>query len=98
ILSEICLSESIKGESASFAFRSCRRAEALALRANQARSYHAFFSGSVVPCVACSILNDTISRFQQGLDSIVQLQNHFPEYNDIEVHRVSRVHTRMIDL
>jgi hypothetical protein len=76
----------IKGKGVSFAFPSCRRAEPLALGANQARSYHAFFSGSVAPCVARSVLNDTIARFQQGLDSIVQLQNHFPEYNDIEVH------------
>src|SRR5260370_38183018 len=49
-----------------------------------------------MPSVAGPVLNDAITSFQQGLCSIVHLQNHFPKHDNVEVHLVSGVHTRMI--
>jgi len=57
---------------------------------------HALLRESVVPSVTSSVLNHAVSHFEKNLSSVVQFQIDLARDNDIDVHRVGSVHTRMI--
>ncbi len=49
-----------------------------------------------MPSVPSSVLNHAITCFEKSLSSVIQFEIHFTKNNDVEVHRVGRVHPRMI--
>jgi len=49
-----------------------------------------------VGSVASSVLNYVITCLEKNLSSVVQFEIHFAKDNDVEIHRVGSVHTRMI--
>ena len=49
-----------------------------------------------MPSVASSVLNHAVTRLEKDLNPVVQFEIHFATHDDIEIHRISGMHTRMI--